>query len=33
MLWMTSDFEVEIQAWNIDNDVKYKLFCCNFGEH
>jgi hypothetical protein len=33
MSWMTSNFEVEIQARSIDNVVECELFCCNSSGH
>jgi hypothetical protein len=33
MLWMTSDYEIEIQAQSMDNTTQHELFCHNFGGH
>ena len=31
--WMTSNFEVEIQARSMDNVIECELFCCNSSGH
>jgi hypothetical protein len=33
MLWMTSDNEVEIQAWSMEDEGEREVFCQNFGGH
>jgi hypothetical protein len=33
MSWMTSDYEVEIRARSMENEVELKVLCRNFGGH
>jgi hypothetical protein len=33
MSWMTSDNEVEIQAWSMEDEGEHEVFCRNFGGH
>jgi hypothetical protein len=33
MSWMTCDYEVEIGAQNMEDQVEHGLFSCNFGGH
>jgi hypothetical protein len=33
MSWMTSDNEVEIWVWSMEDEGEHKVFCRNFGGH
>jgi hypothetical protein len=33
MSWMTSDNEVEIRAWSMEDEAECEVFCQNFGGH